>query len=225
MTLPDHWRRLLAELVGTAGLLAVVVGSGIMAERLAAGHDALALLANAIATGAALFALIAAFGGLSGAHFNPVVTLFAARRGALAWRLVPGYLIAQVAGGLLGVLLAHGMFGLDLVQASAHVRTGQSQWLSEVVATCGLLLVIHGSVRHRPDLVPIAVASYVTAGYWFTASTCFANPAVTIARAWTDTFAGIRPLDAPGFILAQVVGLGLALILARLLDSPAQETP
>lgn len=217
-------RRLLAEALGSAGLLAVVVGSGIMAERLAGGNAAIALLANALATGAALIALITACGGLSGAHFNPVVSLLMAWRGALSWRLVPGYLAAQVAGALAGVLLAHAMFELPLLQASTHIRTGGSQWLSEVVATSGLLLVIVGTVRQRAEAVPYTVAGYVTAGYWFTASTCFANPAVTIARAATDTFAGIRPADAPGFVLAQIAGLALAALMAHLLFPP-QESP
>lgn len=210
-------RPYLAEFLGTGALLAVVVGSGIMAERLAGGNVAVALLANALATGAALIALITTLGGVSGAHFNPVVSVAEAWAGRLPWPRVPGYILAQVLGGLAGVLLAHGMFDLALVQTSDHVRTGTAQWLSEAVATCGLLLVIAGTVRHRPDAVATAVAGYVTAGYWFTASTCFANPAVTIARACTDTFAGIRPLDAPGFIAAQVGGLVISLIFIALL--------
>ncbi len=216
--------RLLAEFLGTLGLLAVVVGSGIMAERLAGGNVAVALLANALATGAALIALIAAFGGVSGAHFNPVVSAMQAWRGAITGKTAVAYGVAQVIGALAGVVLAHAMFELPLVQCSAHIRTGIGQWLSEIVATVGLLLVIHGTVRHRPDAVPYAVAGYVTAGYWFTASTCLANPAVTIARACTDTFSGIRPQDAPGFILAQIVGLVLALALMCLLQN-SEENP
>jgi glycerol uptake facilitator-like aquaporin len=213
----DARAALLAECLGTAGLLAVVVGSGIMAERLAGGNAAIALLANALATGAGLIALILALGGVSGAHFNPLVTVLVAWDGGLAWRRVPGYVAAQIAGGVAGTMVAHAMFSLPLLQVSVHERSGPAQWLSESVAVIGLLLTIRGCSRHASAATPFAVACYVVAGYWFTASTCFANPAVTIARACSDTFAGIRPLDAPGFILAQFAGLALAIVLIRIL--------
>ncbi len=206
-------QRAVAEAVGTALLLAAVVGSGVMAERLSGGNIALALLANAIATGGALLALILAFGPISGAHFNPAVTLADASQGGLAWREVPVYLLAQLLGALAGVALAHGMFGLPLFTASTHVRAGGAQLLSEAVATFGLLAVIWGCSRHRPHVVPLAVAAYITAAYWFTSSTSFANPAVTLARACTNTFAGIRPVDVPGFVLAQGVGAAAATAL------------
>jgi glycerol uptake facilitator-like aquaporin len=203
----------LIELLATAFLLIAVVGSGIMAERLAAGNTGLALLANAIATGGALVALILAFGPQSGAHMNPVVTLAAAATGGLRWHAVPGYLAAQIVGGILGVWLAHVMFGLPVLQLSQHVRTGLPQWLAEIVATFGLLMVIWGCRAHREPVTAFAVAAYITGAYWFTASTSFANPAVTMARALSDTFAGIRPADAPGFIIAQCVALVVALPL------------
>lgn len=206
-------RRLVAETLGTALLLAVVVGSGIMGERLAGGNVALALLANALATGTGLVVLILTFGPVSGAHFNPAVSLADAWQGGLAWRDVPGYLAAQMLGACLGVATAHGMFDLPLFSASAHVRSGSSQWLSEFVATFGLLAVIWGCVRRHPAAAPFAVGAYITSAYWFTASTSFANPAVTLARAATDTFAGIRPADAPGFILAQLLGASAATLL------------
>lgn len=199
-------RRLVAETLGTALLLAIVVGSGIMGERLAGGNVAIALMANTIATGTGLVVLILTFGPVSGAHFNPAVTLADAWQGGLAWRDVPGYIIAQMLGAFIGVAAAHGMFDLPLYFASAHVRTGASQWLSEFIATFGLLAVIWGCVRRHPEAAPFAVGAYVTSAYWFTASTSFANPAVTLARAATDTFAGIRLADAPGFIVAQLVG-------------------
>jgi glycerol uptake facilitator-like aquaporin len=208
-------RRLAAEAVGTTLLLGAVVGSGIMAERLAGGSDALALLANAIATGAALVALILTFGPISGAHFNPAVTLADAWQRGLPWREVPGYLAAQVAGAFAGVLLAHAMFELPLLQWSAKARGGLAQHLSECVATFGLLAVIWGCSRRRADTVPFAVAAYIVAAYWFTASTSFANPAVTLARAATDTFAGIRPADVAPFVLAQLVGAAAATALFR----------
>jgi glycerol uptake facilitator-like aquaporin len=214
---PSLSQGLLAEAVGTAALLALVVGSGVMGERLAAGNTALALLANALATGAGLLALILALGGISGAHFNPLVTILLALRGDFPRARVAAFILVQVLGALAGVALAHGMFDLPLLQASGHIRSGVGQWLSEAVAAAGLLVVIVAVARHRPTWTPVAVASFVTAGYWFTASTCFANPAVAVARAWTDTFAGIRPLDVPGFILAEAVGLGLAWALLRLL--------
>ena len=206
-------RRLVAEAVGTALLLAAVVGSGIMGERLAGGNVAVALLANTIATGAALVALILTFGPISGAHLNPAVTLADASRGGLAWSEVPLYISAQIAGAFAGVAAAHVMFETPLFFASRHVRSGPAQVFSEFVATFGLLAVIWGCVRLRADAVPFAVAAYITAAYWFTASTSFANPAVTLARSATDTFAGIRPADAPAFIVAQLLGAGAATAL------------
>jgi glycerol uptake facilitator-like aquaporin len=205
----------LIELVATAFLLIAVVGSGIMAQRLFPDSTGLALLANAIATGAGLVALILAFGPQSGAHMNPVVTLAAAATGGLRWNNVPGYIAAQLAGGIVGVWLAHIMFDLPVWQLSQHVRTGLPQWVAEVVATFGLLTVIWGCRAHREPVTAFAVGAYITGAYWFTASTSFANPAVTVARALTDTFAGIRPIDAPGFIVAQFVALLLALPLLR----------
>jgi glycerol uptake facilitator-like aquaporin len=205
-----------AEALGTALLLAAVVGSGIMGETLAGGNVALALLANTVATGAALVALIITFGPISGAHFNPVVTLADASQGGLPWREVPAFLAAQVAGAFLGVAVAHVMFKQPaLFFASQHRRDGMAQLVSEFVATFGLLSVIWGSARRRPGLVPFAVGAYITAAYWFTSSTSFANPAVTLARAASDTFAGIRPADAPGFIVAQVAGAAAATALFR----------
>jgi len=198
----DLARRSIAEGVGTALLLACVVGSGIMGEKLSGGNVAIALLANTVATGAILVALILTFASVSGAHLNPVVTVADAwQRGT--WRDVPAYLAAQIVGALLGVAMAHVMFGLPVFSISQHGRSGPAQTLSEFVATFGLLSVIRGC---RPHTVPFAVGAYITAAYWFTASTSFANPAVTIARSLTDTFAGIRPTDTPGFIFAQVAG-------------------
>src|SRR3974390_1280708 len=194
-------RRLAAELVGTAFLLAAVVGSGIMGERLSGGNVAIALLANTVATGAALTTLILTFGPISGAHFNPAVTLADASQGGLAWREVPGYLTAQLAGAFAGVAAAHLMFGEPVFLASRHIRSGNAQIFSEFVATFGLLSVIWGCARLRSSAVPFAVGAYITAAYWFTASTSFANPAVTLARAATNTFAGIRPADAPAFVV------------------------
>jgi len=208
-------RRAAAEFLGTAFLLATVVGSGIMGERLAGGNVAIALLANALATGAALIALIATFGPISGAHFNPLVTLSALALKETDGRATGVYLAAQVSGAVMGVIAAHFMFELPLVMASAHVRTGVHQWWSEIVASFGLLTMILHVARNKPDMVPATVGAYITAAYWFTASTSFANPAVTIARALTDTFSGIRPGDAPGFILAQLVGAALAVIVFR----------
>lgn len=201
------------ELVATAFLLIAVVGSGIMAERLFVGNVGLALLANAIATGAALAALILAFGPQSGAHMNPVVTLAAVATEGLRWHQVLAYIAAQILGGIVGVWLAHIMFGLPVWQLSQHVRTGLPQWVAEVIATFGLLTVIWGCRAHREPVTAFAVGAYITGAYWFTASTSFANPAVTIARSLSDTFAGIRPFDAPGFIIAQFVGLVVALPL------------
>jgi glycerol uptake facilitator-like aquaporin len=206
-------RRVTAELIGTAMLLAAVIGSGIMGERLAGGNAAIALLANTLATGAALAALILTFGPISGAHFNPAVTLADASQGGLAWREVPAYIAAQVFGAFLGVAIAHLMFGLPLFFASRHVRAGMRQMFSEFIATFGLVAVIWGCVRFRPAMVPFAVAAYIMAAYWFTSSTSFANPAVTLARAASDTFAGIRPVDAPGFIIAQLLGAAAATLL------------
>jgi glycerol uptake facilitator-like aquaporin len=212
----DLLRRLTAEVVGTALLLATVVGSGIMAEKLAGGNVAIALLANTVATGAGLVALILTFGPISGAHFNPAVTVADASQGGLPWREVPAYLLAQVGGAFGGVAVAHFMFEQPaLFFASRHERSGPAQLVSEFVATFGLLAVIWGCVRRRPAAVPFAVGSYITAAYWFTSSTSFANPAVTLARAASDTFAGIRPVDAPGFIIAQFLGAGAATALFR----------
>jgi len=218
----DPGRRLVAELIGTAFLLAVVVGSGVMGAALSGGSDGLALLANALATGAILVVLILIFGPVSGAHFNPAVTLAFALRGELGAGLAAAYMGAQIAGGGVGVALAHAMFDLDLVQIGATARAGANQWLAEIVAAFGLVLTILGCVRVRPKAVAYAVGLYITAGYWFTSSTSFANPAVTAARAFTDTFAGIRPVDAPAFVAAQVVGAVAAALLARWLFEPAR---
>ena len=208
-------RRVVAEAVGTALLLAAVVGSGIMGERLAAGNVAVALLANTLATGAVLVALILTFGPISGAHFNPAVTLADASQGGIEWTAVPAYVVAQVAGAFAGVAAAHLMFGEPLFFASRHVRAGHAQAFSEFVATFGLLAVIWGCARTRSPMVPFAVAAYITAAYWFTASTSFANPAVTLARAASDTFAGIRPADVPAFVAAQLAGAAAATALFR----------
>lgn len=208
-------RRAVAEALGTAFLLATVVGSGIMGQRLAGGNIAIALLANTMATGAILVALILTFGPISGAHFNPAVTLADASQSGLPWRETPVYIAAQVAGAFGGVAAAHMMFGQPLFLASRHVRAGSAQVFSEFVATFGLLSVIWGCVRLRSSAVPFAVGAYITAGYWFTSSTSFANPAVTLARAASDTFTGIRPADAPGFIVAQLTGAMAATLLFR----------
>ena len=202
-------RRLAAELIGTAFLVAAVVGSGIMAERLSGGNVALALLANTIATGAALVALILTFGPISGAHFNPVVSIADAVENGLSWREAFIYVAAQVSGGIAGTLIAHAMFRLPVISLSQHVRSGPSQVFAEFIATFGLLCVIWGCPRSNSKATPFAVGAYITAAYWFTASTSFANPAVTIARSLSDTFAGIRPADVLPFILAQLAG-GLA---------------
>lgn len=208
-------RRLTAEAIGTGMLLAAVVGSGIMADRLSGGNQAVALLANTIATAAALVALILTFGPISGAHFNPAVSIADASQGGLPWHEVPAYVVAQVCGAVLGVWTAHVMFGEPVFMFSQHVRSGPAQMVSEFVATFGLLSVVWGCSRRRSDAVPFAVAAYITAAYWFTASTSFANPAVTVARAVTDTFAGIRPADVPGFLVAQFAGATAATILFR----------
>lgn len=217
---PALWRRLVAELLGTALLLAIVVGSGISAERLAGGNVALALLANAVATGAGLIVLILLFGPLSGAHFNPAVTVMEAARGALPRIEAVAYLFAQTAGAVGGVVVAHAMYDLAPLAASTHARAGTGQLTSEVVATFGLLLTILGIGRSRAALVPYAVGLYIAAAYWFTASSSFANPAVTLARALTPTFAGIRPGDVPGFIGAQIAGAALAGLAYRALWPP-----
>jgi glycerol uptake facilitator-like aquaporin len=208
-------KRLVAETLGTAFLLAIVVGSGIMGERMAAGNAAIALLANSLATGCGLAVLILLFGPLSGAHFNPAVTLAAALREELSRRDAAGYLAAQFIGAFAGVAAAHLMFGEPLFFASTQVRTGASQWWSEFVASFGLLSVILGCVRTRPSAVPFAVGAYITAAYWFTASTSFANPAVTLARAASNTFAGIRPEDVTPFVLMQLSGALCATVLFR----------
>jgi len=213
-------RRCAAEGIGTAMLLAAVVGSGIMGDRLAAGNVAVALLANTIATGAALVALILTFGPISGAHFNPAVTVADASQGGTRWSDVPTYIGAQIVGAFVGVFVAHLMFEEQVLQVSTHVRSGGSQVLSECIATFGLLAVIWGCSRARSESVPFGVGLYITAAYWFTASTSFANPVVTIARAMTDTFAGIRPSDVPGFIVAQIAGAALATLLFRWLLPP-----
>jgi glycerol uptake facilitator-like aquaporin len=213
--MPSLGRRVVAEFVGTALLLAAVVGSGIMAARLADGNDALALMANTLATGAALAALIVTFGPVSGGHFNPAVTFADATQRGLPWRQVPHYIGAQVAGAVLGVWCAHLMFGEALFMLSQRVRAGGAQAFSEFIATFGLLAVIWGCSRRRADAVPFAVAGYITAAYWFTASTSFANPAVTLARALTDTFTGIRPSDVPAFVAAQFAGAIAATWLFR----------
>jgi glycerol uptake facilitator-like aquaporin len=210
--------------MGTAFLVAAVVGSGIMGERLAAGNIAIALLANTIATGAALAALILTFGPISGAHFNPAVTLADALEGGVGWREAAAYIGAQCAGGVVGAALAHVMFSLPLVSLSSHSRAGWHLVLSEFVASFGLLSVILGCVRLRPSAVAFAVASYITAAYWFTASTSFANPAVTIARSLSNTFSGIRPVDAPLFIAAQLAGALAATFLFRWLVPGVAQT-
>jgi glycerol uptake facilitator-like aquaporin len=211
----DVPRRLAAESIGTAMLLAAVVGSGIMADRLSGGNDAIALLANTIATAAALAALILTFGPISGGHFNPAVSIADASQGGLRWREVPAYVLAQGLGAVLCVWTAHVMFGERLFMLSVHARSGPAQLVSEFVATFGLVSVIWGCSRRRADAVPFAVAAYIAAAYWFTASTSFANPAVTLARALSDTFAGIRPADVPGFVVAQLAGAAAATLLFR----------
>jgi len=212
-------RDLAAEGLGTALLLIGVVGSGIMGESLAGGNTAIALLANAIATGCMLFVIITVLGRISGAHFNPVVTLFFAARKDLPWSKVPPYIAMQIIGGIIGVWLTHFMFELPILQASTTARTGVSQWGSEVIATFGLLFVIYGGIKAKPDAVPALVAFYITGAYWFTSSTSFANPAVAIARGFSDTFAGINPAHIAMFIAAQLIGLTIALItLPALLD-------
>jgi glycerol uptake facilitator-like aquaporin len=216
-------RRVTAEFLGTAFLVAAVVGSGIMGERLANGNVALALLANTVATGAALVALILAFGPISGAHLNPAVTIADAMEGGIPWRETPAYIFAQVVGAIGGAISAHVMFGLPLVSLSRHDRSGSAQLFSEFVATFGLISIVWGCSRLRSSAVPFAVGAYITAAYWFTASTSFANPAVTIARSLSDSFAGIRPADVPGFVAAQFFGALAATLLFRWL-APGLET-
>ncbi|MFN0217284.1 MAG: aquaporin [Hyphomicrobium sp.] len=212
-------RRTAAETLGTALLLVAVVGSGIMAEKLSGGNTGLALLANAIATAAALYVLITIFGPISGAHFNPAVTAVMHVRGDVDLSSSLAYVFAQITGGLAGVILAHAMFDMALLQTSTTARTGAGQWIAEFVAAFGLLTTILGAIRFKPDAIPTAVALYILSAYWFTASTSFANPAVTIARAATNTFAGIAPGDAPAFIVAQMLGAFAALALGRWLFS------
>jgi glycerol uptake facilitator-like aquaporin len=218
-------RRLAAEALGTAFLLAVVVGSGIMGERLAGGNTAVALLANTLATGTGLTVLILLFGPLSGAHFNPLVSFAKAWQRELPWNEVPGYAIAQMSGAFVGVAAAHLMFGLPLYAASQHSRSGLALGFSEFVATFGLLLVIIACDKQRPAVTPFAVGAYITSAYWFTASTSFANPVVTLARAVTDTFTGIRPQDTPGFIVAQFLGMIAAVLFCRWLWNDPTKNP
>ena len=206
-------RRLAAEGLGTAFLLIAVVGSGIMAERLAGGNDAIALLANSIATGGALIALILTYGPISGAHFNPVVTVALAGRGAFPWEEVPPYIILQCAGAIGGVVAAHAMFGLPVVELSQKARPGLAQVWAEFVATFGLLAIVLSCIRSRPEAIPYAVAAYITGAYWFTSSTSFANPAVTLARGLTNTFAGIRQQDISGFLVAQAIAALATIVL------------
>ncbi|MDX2288781.1 MAG: MIP/aquaporin family protein [Hyphomicrobiaceae bacterium] len=220
-------QRLLSETLGTALLLATVVGSGIMAERLAGGNIAIALLGNTLPTGAILYVLITMLGPISGAHFNPAVTMVFALRREIEPGEAAGFLAAQVIGGLIGVFAAHLMFEESLLQVSQKVRTGPAQWFSEAVATFGLVTTILLTLRARPEAIPTAVGLYITAAYWFTASTSFANPAVTIARSFSDTFAGIAPLDAPAFIAAQIAGALVAMnvctrLVGRVHDAKAQ---
>ena len=218
-------QRLIAEALGTAFLLATVVGSGIMAETLAGGNVAIALLGNTIPTGAILFVLITVFGPISGAHFNPAVTLAFLIRREISVSEAALFIAVQIIGAVLGTWAAHVMFAQEILQASTTLRTGPAQWFSEMVATFGLLLVIFGGIRHRPDAVPALVGFYITAAYWFTASTSFANPAVTIARGLSDTFAGIAPSHVPAFIVAQLAGSLLAVICARILFSNQPSQP
>lgn len=216
---PPLSRRLAAEGIGSFFLFACVVGSGIMAERLSGGNDAIALLGNTLATGAILFVLITMLGPISGAHMNPAVTLVAASRAELRWQDAASYIPVQLALGSLGVWAAHAMFDLPILQLSAKARTGPGQWMGEAIATFGLILTILGTVRHRREWVPASVALYITAAYWFTSSTSFANPAITVARSLSNTFAGIAPVDVPLFIVAQLGGAALAAICARWLLS------
>lgn len=208
-------RALLAEGIGSFFLFACVIGSGIMAANLSQGNNAIALLGNTLATGAILFVLITMLGPISGAHFNPVVTLVMASRGEVTWRNASAYIAAQLAFGILGTWAAHLMFDLPTLQLSVKARTGLGQWMAEAIATFGLILTILGTLRHRPQWVPASVALYITAAYWFTSSTSFANPAITIARSLSDTFAGIAPHDVPLFVFAQLVGAALATTVSK----------
>jgi glycerol uptake facilitator-like aquaporin len=219
----DLARRALAEFIGTTLLLTAVVGSGIMGAKLSGGNDAIALLANALATGGALIALIAALAPISGAHFNPAVTAFEAIGGRLPWRAALPYVAAQISGAVAGVVLAHAMFGLALVQSSTHERATTGEQIGETVATFGLLLTIWGVARTRPESVPAAVAAYIVGAYWFTSSTSFANPAVTLARSLTDTFAGIAPASVAGFVVAQSLGVLVALAATHLLKQTSPD--
>ena len=218
-------QRVLAEALGTMFLLIAVVGSGIMAVRLSGGNDGVALVANALATGGALIALISVFGSISGAHFNPVVTLFDAVRGDARRQDAIPYILAQIAGAFAGVAIAHVMFALPVAQVSLHFRDTSGEFLGEVIATLGLLLTIWGTRRAQPGSVPFAVAAYIVGAYWFTSSTSFANPAVTLARAMTDTFAGIAPTSVAPFVVAQMLGLGLGLAACRFLSPKGQGEP
>ena len=221
MTKPS--RAICAETIGSFLLFATVIGSGIMGERLSGGNVAMALLGNTLATGAMLFVLITMLGAVSGAHFNPVVTMVAALRGEIGGADALGHVTAQLLGGIIGVWAAHLMFGLPVLEISTKVRTGIGQWASEAIATFGLLLTIIGTVKMRPNWVPASVALYITAAYWFTSSTSFANPAITIARSLSDTFAGIAPANVPGFIVAQIVGALAAHLTAKVIfDDPAE---
>ncbi|HEY6126999.1 MAG TPA: MIP/aquaporin family protein [Candidatus Acidoferrum sp.] len=211
-------RRACAEFIGTALLVTAVIGSGIMGERLAAGNVAIALLANSVATGAALVALIASFAPISGAHFNPLVTVADTFSGALAWTDVFPYILAQFAGGVAGTLNSHFMFGLPAISLSRHARNGPAQLYAEIVATFGLVAVISACAKLNARAIPIAIGGYIAAAYWFTSSTSFANPAVAVARCLTDTFAGIRPSDVPGFVFAEIIGGAAALLLFRWLN-------
>lgn len=212
---PPLKRRLSAEALGSFFLFATVIGSGIMAANLSGGNVAVALLANTLATGAILFVLITMLGPISGAHMNPAVSLVAASRGELKWADAGAYIVTQLAFGILGAWAAHAMFDLPVLQWSARARTGMGQWLGEAIATFGLILTILGTVRHRQAWVPASVALYISAAYWFTSSTSFANPAITVARSLSDTFAGIAPSDMPLFIVAQLLGASAAAVVAR----------
>ena len=214
---------IVAEAAGSFFLFATVVGSGIMAEGLAGGNVAIALLGNTLATGAMLFVLITMFGPISGAHFNPAVSMVMALRREISARTCLAYILVQLVFGIAGVWAAHLMFDLPIVQFSTKVRTGTGQWAGEAIATFGLILTILGTARHRPGWIPASVALYITSAYWFTSSTSFANPAITIARSLSDSFAGIAPANAPGFILAQLSGALLAMALAQYLFSPDQD--
>ena len=216
---PALGRRLIAEGIGSFFLFACVIGSGIMAANLSGGNDAVALLGNTLATGAILFVVITMLGPISGAHMNPAVSLVAASRGELRWTDAGAYIAAQLAFGTLGAWAAHLMFELPTLQLSVKARTGLGQWTGEAIATFGLIMTILGTVKHRRERVPASVALYITAAYWFTSSTSFANPAITVARGLSDTFAGIAPRDVPAFIVAQLFGAGIAALTARWLFS------